>query len=87
MNGLFAGLDVSTQSCKLVVIDLESRSTVFVDSVHYDEDLPRYGTVEGVVQGMELINSINKCKISEVRCEMQFFLSSLSPWFSVLLVT
>ena len=52
MKGLFAGLDVSTQSCKLVVIDLESRSTVFVDSVNYDEELPQYGTVEGVVQGL-----------------------------------
>jgi xylulokinase len=49
MNGLFAGLDVSTQSCKLVVIDLAVGSTVHVDSVNYDKDLPHFGTREGVI--------------------------------------
>lgn len=53
MEGLFAGLDVSTQSCKLVVIDLGERATVHVDAVNYDEDLPRYGTRGGAVQGLE----------------------------------
>jgi xylulokinase len=52
MKGLFAGLDVSTQSCKLVVIELESRSTVFVDSVNYDEELPKYRTRDGAIQGL-----------------------------------
>jgi xylulokinase len=52
MEGLFAGLDVSTQSCKLVVIDLAERATVHVDAVNYDEDLPQYGTRDGAVQGL-----------------------------------
>ncbi len=52
MEGLFAGLDVSTQSCKLVVIDLAERATVHVDAVDYDDDLPHYGTREGAVQGL-----------------------------------
>ncbi|NIM91123.1 MAG: hypothetical protein GTO17_09265 [Candidatus Aminicenantes bacterium] len=51
-EGLFAGLDISTQSCKLVVIDTKSESVVFVDSVNYDEDLPEYNTQNGVVQGL-----------------------------------
>jgi xylulokinase len=53
MEGLFAGLDVSTQSCKLVVIDLAERATVHVDAVNYDEELPHYGTHDGAVQGLE----------------------------------
>jgi xylulokinase len=49
---LFAGLDVSTQSCKLVVIDPEAGSVVHVDQVDYDTDLPRYGTSRGVIPGL-----------------------------------
>ena len=52
MAFLFAGLDVSTQSCKLVVIDYKTGDVVFVDSVGYDEDLPHYGTKDGVIQGL-----------------------------------
>jgi len=52
VNGLFAGLDVSTQSCKLVVIDAGNPSVVFVDSVQYDRDLPEYRTQDGVAQGL-----------------------------------
>lgn len=52
MEGLFAGFDVSTQSCKLVVIDAAEWSTVHVDAVGYDEDLPHYGTHEGAVLGL-----------------------------------
>ncbi len=52
MSRLFAGLDVSTQSCKLVVINWNEKSIVFVDSVNYDEDLPRYKTKNGVIQGV-----------------------------------
>jgi xylulokinase len=48
MDGLYAGLDVSTQSCKLVVIDLFSSEVVFVDAVNYDSDLPQYHTINGV---------------------------------------
>jgi len=50
---LFAGLDVSTQSCKLVVLDWTSRTTVYVDAVHYDQDLSQYKTRGGVIQGLE----------------------------------
>jgi xylulokinase len=53
MEGLFAGLDVSTQSCKLVVIDLGEQTTVHVDAVNYDEELPHYGTRDGAVHGLE----------------------------------
>ncbi len=49
---LFAGFDVSTQSCKLVVIDPESGAVVHVDRVDYDRDLPGYGTEEGAVVGL-----------------------------------
>jgi xylulokinase len=46
---LFAGIDVSTQSCKLVVIDLDATDVVHVDRVIYDEDLSHYGTRDGVI--------------------------------------
>ncbi|UCC85264.1 MAG: hypothetical protein JSW46_10280 [Gemmatimonadota bacterium] len=52
MEALFAGLDVSTQSCKLVVIDVENGSVLHVDRVEYDRDLPSYGTEEGAVAGL-----------------------------------
>ena len=53
MAHLFAGLDVSTQSCKLVVIDYEKEDVVHVDLLSYDEDLPDYGTRGGVIQDSE----------------------------------
>lgn len=49
MGSLFAGLDVSTQSCKLVVIDAEEHDVIHVDAVNYDRDLPWYGTHDGVI--------------------------------------
>ncbi len=52
MAELFAGLDVSTQSCKLVVIDVEAGAVLHVDRVDYDRDLPHYGTVDGAVPGL-----------------------------------
>jgi xylulokinase len=52
LNGLFAGLDVSTQSCKLVVIQPETGCVVHVDVVHYDDDLPHYDTHQGVTAGL-----------------------------------
>ncbi|MBN1272493.1 MAG: hypothetical protein JXB26_09495 [Candidatus Aminicenantes bacterium] len=51
MGFFFAGLDVSTQSTKLVVIDTEKEEIPYVDIVHYDSDLPHYGTRDGVIQG------------------------------------
>lgn len=52
MPRLFAGLDVSTQSCKLVVIDEASGTAIHVDAVDYDRDLPQYETRQGAVQGL-----------------------------------
>ena len=46
---LFAGLDVSTQSCKLVVINPATAEVVYVDRVVYDDDFPQYGTKDGVI--------------------------------------
>lgn len=52
MPELFGGLDVSTQSCKLVVIDSHSQQVVFTGVVNYDIDLPRYDTRNGVIPGL-----------------------------------
>lgn len=49
---MFAGLDVSTQSCKLVVVDPEAGAVVHVDQIGYDDDLPGYGTSGGVIPGL-----------------------------------
>ncbi len=51
-NPLFAGLDVSTQSCKLVVIETAAGTVLHVDRVDYDHDLPGFGTEEGAVAGL-----------------------------------
>jgi len=53
VDELFAGLDVSTQSCKIVVIDPAGGDVVHVDSVNYDEDLPHYRTRDGVIDGLD----------------------------------
>ena len=50
---LFAGLDVSTQSCKLVVIDLKPETVALTVTINYDQDLPHYGTQNGVIPGLE----------------------------------
>jgi len=50
---LFAGLDVSTQSCKLVVIDRDEERVEHTITVNYDQDLPHYGTQNGVIPGLE----------------------------------
>ena len=49
---LFAGLDISTQSAKIVVIDSEINQTIYKNSVNYDEDLPKYRTRNGARQGV-----------------------------------
>ncbi len=51
-NPLFAGLDVSTLSCKLVVIDPSAGCVVHLDQVDYDQDLPHYGTLGGAITGL-----------------------------------
>lgn len=48
----YAGLDVSTQGAKLLVLDYGARCPVFVTAVNFDRDLPDYGTVNGVIQGL-----------------------------------
>ncbi len=52
MKNLFAGVDSSTQSTKLVVIDYNSKEVVFDDSINYDNDLPKYNTKNGVIQNL-----------------------------------
>ena len=49
---LFAGIDVSTQSCKLVIIETRSEKIIFVDSVNYDIELPEFKTKNGVIKGL-----------------------------------
>ncbi len=49
---LFAGLDVSTQSCKIVIINLKNSELLYVDSVNYDQDLPEFETQQGVIQNL-----------------------------------
>ena len=52
MEDLFAGLDVSTQGQKIVIIDLEKRSVIYSDSINYDVDLPKYNTLNGVLKAV-----------------------------------
>jgi xylulokinase len=52
MENLYAGIDSSTQSTKLLVIDVDSASVVFCESINYDKDLPKYQTKNGVAQGL-----------------------------------
>lgn len=52
MNNLFAGIDSSTQSTKLLLIDTDSKAVVYTDSINYDTDLPKYNTKNGVLQNM-----------------------------------
>ena len=53
MNDFFAGLDVSTQGQKIVVIDLQKNSVIYSDSINYDLDLPKYSTLNGVIRDTE----------------------------------
>jgi xylulokinase len=46
----FAGLDVSTQSCKIVIINQEKNEILYVDTINYDKDLPEYDTQNGVIK-------------------------------------
>ncbi len=50
---LFAGIDVSTQGCKIVVIDTAAEKIVHVDYVNYDEHLPHFNTKNGVIQDLD----------------------------------
>ncbi|KAF8763042.1 hypothetical protein HU200_008892 [Digitaria exilis] len=48
-DSLFVGLDCSTQSLKATVLDA-GLAIVATDSVHFDSDLPHYGTHGGVLR-------------------------------------
>jgi xylulokinase len=50
MAPLFLGLDLSTQQLKAVLVQ-EDCSIVHESSVHFDRDLPSYGTVNGAIKG------------------------------------
>ncbi len=52
MADLFAGLGVSTQSCKIVVIDPDPGAVLYAARVEYDQDLPAYGTAGGTLPGL-----------------------------------
>jgi xylulokinase len=47
---LFCGLDLSTQQLKAIVIQYDG-SIVFECAVHFDRDLPHYGTQNGTLHG------------------------------------
>jgi xylulokinase len=49
-NPLFLGLDLSTQQLKAILLSSDS-SIVHETSVHFDRDLPHYGTVNGAIRG------------------------------------
>jgi len=49
MDRLFAGLDISTQSAKLVLLNWAMGDIVYEDSLNYDLDLPQYDTKNGII--------------------------------------
>jgi xylulokinase len=49
MAKLFLGLDSSTQSLSVVVIDYDTRRVVYDKSLNFDQALPRYQTQNGVL--------------------------------------
>ena len=52
MKNLFAGIDSSTQSTKLIIIDFDTKEVIYNDSVIYDTDLSKYNTKNGVIQNL-----------------------------------
>ena len=50
IDNLFLGLDLSTQQLKAILLN-ENGSLVHETSVHFDNDLPHYGTTNGAIQG------------------------------------
>ena len=49
MNNLFLGIDVSTQGAKAVVLDWSDKSIIYKYKIDYDNDLPQYKTINGVI--------------------------------------
>src|ERR1700733_6121174 len=50
MPKLFLGLDCSTQSLSAILIDHDSRRVVYNHSLNFDETLPHYGTLNGILR-------------------------------------
>lgn len=50
VSPLFLGLDLSTQQLKAVLISDDS-TVVHESAVHFDNDLPKYGTTNGAIRG------------------------------------
>jgi len=50
MSNLHLGLDSSTQSLSVVVIDLDTHAIVYAKSINFEASLPRYGTKDGVLR-------------------------------------
>ena len=58
MDRLFIGLDISTQSAKLVLLNWAMGDLVYEDSLNYDLDLPHYGTRNGLIYNPD--NSVSE---------------------------
>ena len=50
---LFLGLDLSTQQLKAMILD-DASNIVHEASVHFDHDLPHYGTTNGAIRGPDV---------------------------------
>ena len=49
MADLYLGLDSSTQSLTVLVIDAGAGEVIYSRSINFDQDLPQYGTANGVL--------------------------------------
>lgn len=49
MDRYFLGIDASTQSLTLILIDYNEGEILYKDSVNYDKDLPQYHTQNGTI--------------------------------------
>lgn len=49
---LLLGLDLSTQSITAVLLEMGSHKLVATDSLNFDAELPKYGTVNGMHVGL-----------------------------------
>ena len=54
MDKIFAGLDVSTQSLKIIILNLSNSSIIYKDTVVYDKDLPDYNTSNGIIRNIDV---------------------------------
>lgn len=60
IDKIFAGLDVSTQSIKIILINFSNHSIIYKDSISFDDDLPKYDTTNGTIS-----NTSNKISESD----------------------